>query len=498
MMSGQWLSPVLRLSDLFSGIAMPQGGNPEISGIAMDSRSVRPGYLFLACKGLSAHGMAFAADAVERGAAAIAWEPDGFDALSVPLPAIRVERLGERAGEIAAKFHGYPSEQLDVIGITGTNGKTSVAHYVTQSLDQPEARTGIIGTLGVGLYGEAVTSGHTTPDVVSNHRLLAGFLRRGASSVAMEVSSHGLDQGRVNGVRFSTAVFTNLSHDHLDYHGSLEAYADAKRRLFSWPGLESVVVNVDDAVGAQILRQTPAELRRVACSLQGPVPGVLSVWADNIESAAAGMAFDLHTPWGRGRVHSQLVATFNVANLLSTAAVLLLRGMPFASVVDCLQQVRPVAGRMETFGGHGLPLVIVDYAHTPDALAQSLVAARAHAEHRVLCVFGCGGDRDAAKRPEMGRIAESLADIAIITNDNPRGESPERIVADIRRSLKAPELFPVMLDRKAAIEAALQLAGPGDVVLVAGKGHEDYQLIGSQRFPFSDRTVVADWLEARR
>ncbi len=497
MMSGRRLSSLPRLTDLFSGIAVPQTGNPEIAGIAMDSRSVRPGYLFLACKGLSSHGMAFAADAIAQGAAAIAWEPGGFEAANLPLPAIRVERLGERAGEIAARFYGRPSEQLDVIGITGTNGKTSIAHYLAQSLDRPEARAGIIGTLGVGLYGEAVSSAHTTPDVVSNHRLLAEFLSRGAATVAMEVSSHALDQGRVNALHFNTAVFTNLSHDHLDYHGSLDAYAAAKRKLFAWPGLESVVINADDAVGAELLQQLPSTVRRVACSLHGPVADLPSVWAANIEATAAGMAFDLHTPWGEGRVQSRLVARFNVANLLETAAVLLLRGEDFASVVQRLAQLRPVPGRMETFGGDGQPLVIIDYAHTPDALQQALQAARAHAADRVICVFGCGGERDAAKRPAMGRIAESLADIAIITNDNPRGEAAEQIVADIRRGLSAPDLFPVMLDRKAAIEAALALAGADDVVLIAGKGHEDYQIIGNQRFPFSDRAVVAEWLEAR-
>ena len=476
---------------------MPQGGDPEITGVTMDSRSVRPGYLFLACKGLSSHGMSFAAEAIERGAAAIAWEPDGFEAATLPLPAIRVEKLGQRAGEIAAKFYGYPSEQLDVIGITGTNGKTSVAHYLAQSLDRPEAPAAIIGTLGVGLFGQAKASAHTTPDVVSNHRLLAEFLGRGAASVAMEVSSHALDQGRVNALHFTTAVFTNLSHDHLDYHGSLDAYAAVKRKLFFWPGLEAAVINADDEVGVGLLQQLPSTVRGIAYSLSRPVAGCSSVWASNIEANAIGMAFDLHTPWGGARVQSQLVAEFNVANLLATAAVLLLRGETFTAVVERLQQVRPVTGRMETFGGGGRPRIIIDYAHTPDALKQSLQAARAHAGDRVICVFGCGGDRDTAKRPEMGRVAESLADIAVLTNDNPRSERPEQIIADIRSGLSTADRFPVVLDRKEAIEAALASANAEDVVLIAGKGHEDYQIIGKQRFRFSDRAVVMDWLGAR-
>ncbi len=497
-MMSQPLSQQLRLADLFDGIATVSGGNPPIGGLAMDSRLVRPGDLFLACRGLTSHGLSFASDAIDRGAVAIAWEPDGLEAVNLPLPTVRVARLAERAGEIAARFYGHPSASLGVIGITGTNGKTSIAHYIAQSFDRPGDRAGIIGTLGTGLYGEVARTTHTTPDAVTNQRLLAECLARGASRVAMEVSSHALDQGRVGGVRFSTAVFTNLSHDHLDYHGSLEAYAAAKRKLFSWPELEAAVVNVDDAVGREILASLPDGVRKVACSLQGPVGGVLSFWASEIGHGARGMDFRLHTPWGDAMIESRLVGRFNVANMLATAAVLQLDGRPFDDVVEALRALQPVCGRMETFGGDGQPLVVVDYAHTPDALRQVLEAVRPHAEHRVICVFGCGGDRDTAKRPLMGRIAEQLADITILTNDNPRSEQPERIVADIRAGLAEPDLMPVMLDRKAAIEAALALADTGDVVLIAGKGHEDYQIIGTQRFPFSDRDVVRAWLEGRR
>ena len=500
MMARHSLPYSLRLAELLSGFGAPQGGNPAIAGIAMDSRSVRPGYLFLACRGIASHGLRFAAEAIERGAAAIAWEPgEGIEVAGLGVPTVRVEALARRAGEIAARFYGDPSRRLRVIGITGTNGKTSVAHYLAQSLDRPPAaRAAIIGTLGVGLYGEAAASAHTTPDAVTNQRLLAGFRDRGATAVAMEVSSHALDQARVGGVHFETAVFTNLSHDHLDYHGSLEAYAEAKRRLFRWPALEAAVVNVDDEVGARILAELPTGVRGIACSMRGPVADRESVWASELTRGAAGMAFRLHTPWGVAAVQSRLVARFNVSNLLATAAVLLLGGMPLAEVVARLERVRPVAGRMETFGGVERPLAVVDYAHTPDALEQALRAVREHAAGRVICVFGCGGDRDAAKRPQMGRIAERLADIVILTNDNPRTERPERIIDDIRAGLTAPELAPVMLDRRAAIEAALALATPDDVVLIAGKGHEDYQIIGKQRFDFSDRAVVADWLEAAR
>ncbi len=500
MMANHSLPYSLRLAELLTGFGTPRGGNPAIDGIAMDSRSVRPGYLFLACRGIASHGLRFAAEAIGRGAAAIAWEPgEGIEVAGLGVPTVRVEALARRAGEIAARFYGDPSRRLRVIGITGTNGKTSVAHYLAQSLDQPPAaRAGIIGTLGVGLYGETVASTHTTPDAVTNQRLLASFRDRGASAVAMEVSSHALDQARVGGIHFETAVFTNLSHDHLDYHGSFEAYAEAKRRLFGWPALEAAVVNADDAVGARILAELPTGVRGIACSIRGPVAGSESVWASELARGSTGMVFRLHTPWGVAVVQSRLLARFNVSNLLVTAAVLLLGGMPLAEVVTRLERVRPVVGRMETLGGGDRPLAVIDYAHTPDALEQALRAVREHAAGRVICVFGCGGDRDAAKRPQMGRIAERLADIVILTNDNPRTERPEEIVADIRAGLTAPELASVMLDRRAAIEAALALASPDDVVLIAGKGHEDYQIIGKQRFDFSDRAVVADWLEATR
>ncbi len=496
-MMSQPLSHPLRLADLFDGIGTPRGGNPVISGVAMDSRAVRPGDLFLACRGIGSHGLAFAADAIDRGAAAIAWEPDGFEAVNLPLPTVRVGALARRAGEIAARFYAHPSEHLAVVGITGTNGKTSIAHYLAQSFDRPGERAAIIGTLGAGLYGEAEQSAHTTPDAVTNQRLLAGFLAQGARRVAMEVSSHALDQARVGGIRFTTAVFTNLSHDHLDYHGSLDAYAEAKRKLFAWSGLEAAVVNADDAVGREILATLPQGVRGVACSLRGASAGVASVWASDIRHGRRGMDFVLHTPWGDAVVESALVARFNVANMLATAAVLLLDGRPLDEVVAALGALRPVTGRMESFGGDDRPLAVVDYAHTPEALRQALEAVRPHAEHRVICVFGCGGDRDAAKRPVMGRIAETLADIVIVTSDNPRGERPERIADEILAGLVQPDLVPVVLDRRAAIEAALDLADPGDVVLIAGKGHEAYQIIGQQRFPFSDREVVQQWLEAR-
>ncbi len=495
MMSRQSASVTCRIADLLGSLGQVSGGNPEIAGLTMDSRAVRPGYLFLACKGAASHGLEFAAEAIERGAAAIAWEPAGFDVARLSVPMARVEYLAARAGEIAARFYGFPAEQLRVIGVTGTNGKTSIVHYIAQCLDRAGSTVGLIGTLGVGLYGKAAASTHTTPDAVRNQQLLAEFLQNGAGSAVMEVSSHALDQGRVNAIRYATAVFTNLTHDHLDYHGDMATYAAAKRKLFATPGLEAAVINADDVVGSALLSELPRGVRRVAYSLRGPVPGVMSVWADRLASHPEGMAFELHTPWGDASLQSRLLADFNVANLLAAASVLLLASIPFDEVVSLLQQVTSVVGRMETLGGGEQPLVVVDYAHTPDALAQSLMALRAHTQGKLICVFGCGGDRDADKRPEMGRIVEQKADVGIITNDNPRFEAPESIVQDIQRGLRHVDVMPVVLDRRDAIEAALRLAAPGDAVLIAGKGHEEYQIIGRQRFPFSDRLVVTEFLE---
>jgi UDP-N-acetylmuramoyl-L-alanyl-D-glutamate--2,6-diaminopimelate ligase len=371
-----------------------------------------------------------------------------------------------------------------VVGVTGTNGKTTTTHLLAQALDRPEARCGLIGTLGSGFPGQLDPSLHTTPDAISVHRLMAEFVNAGARTVCMEVSSHALDQARVAGVQFDIALFTNLTRDHLDYHGDMQAYAAAKARLFDFPHLKAVVINQDDAFGRELIKRTRGRARIVSFGLHGG-----DVQALSVDTSTDGLTLAIATPHGETRLRSSLLGRFNAANLLAALAVLLVAGIPLAEATSALAQTRPVAGRMERFGGvDGQPLVVVDYAHTPDALEKVLQALREHTQGKLVCVFGCGGDRDRGKRPQMGRIAEQLADVVILTNDNPRHEDPAAIINEIASGMQTtPSAVP---DRTQAIRVALSGACAGDIVLVAGKGHEDYQQVGDRRLDYSDRDTV--------
>lgn len=475
---------------------VPAEANRPITGITVDSRRVRPGDLFLARSGTKSHGASFVDAAIERGAAAIALESSEKPVLtgttgSLVVPQIPVPSLGSRIGEIASRFFGRPSEQLSVFGITGTNGKTSVSQFIAQALSR-EAKVGVIGTLGSGLLGQLETTGHTTPDAVRVQAELARFVALGAGYAVMEVSSHALDQGRVNAVRFSVAVFTNLTHEHLDYHGDMSSYAEAKRRLFEWPGLKAAVLNTDDAVGREWASSLPESVPVISYGMTsiGNLPP--TVFGYELTLTLEGLGISVITPWGEGRLQTPLLGRFNAANLLAALGALLAIGMPFDTALSGLSAVRTVPGRMERFGGKGLPLVVVDYAHTPDALEQVLITLREHCQGtgKLLCVFGCGGDRDKAKRPEMGKVAQQLADAVVITNDNPRHEDPTVIVEDIKRGMSHSNNAYVIPDRAEAIGRAIAMAGEGDIVLVAGKGHETEQQIGDVKIPFSDREEV--------
>ncbi len=485
------------LERLLSGFVSAAGAPLAVTGVCMDSRLVQAGDLFLACQGVDHHGLKFLNEAIARGASAVAWEPapQVSPANTLGIPTFAVPDLRARAGEIAARFYGDPSATLSVVGVTGTNGKTSVSHYVAQSFSEGGQSCGLMGTVGSGVYGRTRRSSQTTPGPVDIQRCLAEICDAGAQRAVMEVSSHALDQGRVNGVRFNTAVFTNLSHDHLDYHGSMARYAQAKRRLFDIEGLRKAVINSDDETGRLWLRELSGRLETLAYSVLPGNPYRAAVWADNVVETRAGLRFDLHTPWGQSAIDSRLIGSFNVENLLATAAVLGLFDFSLEQIRNALQRIKPVPGRMEAFGGGRQPLVVVDYAHTPDALGKALTALRNHTQGKLICVFGCGGDRDAHKRPAMGAMVEQRADLGIITDDNPRSERPTDIVADIRSGLTLPEAMPVLHDRLAAIQAALQLAGGQDCVLIAGKGHEDYQVIGTERYHFSDREAVRRLLQ---
>lgn len=492
--------PGTMLRDIFSDWST--GLLPEIvvTGLSVDSRLVNPGDLFLATQGVAGHGLEHVAEAVERGAVAIAWE-SALNLQSPPIvsvPLIEIPRLGSLIGDIASCFYGNPSEQLQVIGITGTNGKTSVAQFIAQAVSSDERPCGLIGTLGVGVFGRTRRSSNTTPGALDNQRILAEIRAANADYAVMEVSSHALDQGRINGVNFSTAVFTNLSHDHLDYHGSMESYAAAKKKLFVRSSLKHLVLNIDDEIGRAWAQEFADHSGLLTCSVAVGNPYGADLCVDAIEVHSEGVGFRLLTPWGKAKIQTKVLGGFNVENLLAAGAVLGAHGFDLEMIERSLSETTPVPGRMEMFRAPGQPTIVVDYAHTPDALEQALMTLRHHISGKLICVFGCGGDRDVDKRPVMGAVAERYADLAIITDDNPRHEQPANIAQDIQLGLKNAERMPVIHDRSEAIRAAFELAQAEDCVLVAGKGHEDYQIIGDERFSFSDRGQVQTLLAGRK
>lgn len=457
-----------------------------ISGLKLDSRKVECGDLFFACQGTQVHGEIYIPVALKNGASAILRESPSFGIkkLDNDIPCIDVPNLSQKIGEIAARFYNTPSQKMHITGVTGTNGKTSITHFIAQML-HPHIPCGVIGTLGYGIYGNLQAGSHTTPDAIQMHSLLADLYAKKLRHVAMEVSSHSLAQGRVNSVQFDTAVFTNLSHDHLDYHGTMEAYGESKKRLFSMPYLKTAVINIDDDFGKVILADLPKTVRAITYSLKKGS----DVYVDDISYHKAGYHCTVHTPEGSGQLYIPLFGEFNISNVLAALIVLLNKGIEFSTLISRIADLRSVAGRMEHFGGNGKPTIIVDYAHTPDALEKTLSTLRKHCHAKLYCVFGCGGNRDKTKRPVMGEIAKRLADYVIITEDNPRHESSTAIIQDILQGCPQPtEIIP---NREQAIRWTVQQANFQDIVLIAGKGHEEYQEIGDSRLPFSDRELVA-------
>jgi UDP-N-acetylmuramoyl-L-alanyl-D-glutamate--2,6-diaminopimelate ligase len=472
--------------------------------MCMDSRQVKPGDLFLACGGRRAHGQTFIEQAVSAGAVAVLWEC-GDNTPCVPLnwrsspkgrrvPLIAVPQLSSRVGVLADQFYGHPSADLFVVGVTGTNGKTSCSQFLAQTLqaDQP---CGVMGTLGHGIPPQLVQTGHTTPDAVTCHRWLAEMRDAGVSCVSMEVSSHALDQGRVDGVRFDCAVFTNLTREHLDYHGDMAAYQQAKSSLFHMPGLRYAVINSDDPFGRRLLSLIPDSVEIVTygldCNTLRP-----TVCGQALQLTDHGMHLTVNSAWGSANLDAPLFGRFNASNLLAVFGVLLLHGVPLPEVVSRLARVKPVAGRLERFEKKNKPRVFVDYAHTPDALEQVLGTLADHTRGKLWCVFGCGGERDRGKRPLMGEIAERLADFVVLTDDNPRHEDPLNIIEDIQRGMHDVDAIYVQRDRREAIRLAITNAQAEDIILVAGKGHEDYQLIGDETRFFSDADEVRALLES--
>jgi UDP-N-acetylmuramoyl-L-alanyl-D-glutamate--2,6-diaminopimelate ligase len=467
-----------------------------IERLAADSRRCAPGVAFFAYPGERADGRRFIPDAIAKGAAAVLWEAEGF----AWDPAWRVPNAGvaglrRAAGALAHDFYGRPSAALWTCGVTGTNGKTTCTQWIAAALTGAGSKCGVIGTLGAGFPGRLEDARNTTPDALDLHRTLAGMRRQGAVAVAMEVSSHGLEQGRLGGVAFDCALFTNLSHDHLDYHGTMDAYAAAKARLFDAEALTGAVLNLDDVFGAQLAQRLAARgVRTIGTSLFPAAASGEFIVATAIDGERVRIA----SSWGEAEVELRAPGRFNVSNALGVAGVLVAHGMAFQDAMRCLAQLPDVPGRMQRLGGKGEPLVVVDYAHSPDALDKVVQALRPVADARggrLVAVFGAGGERDRAKRAPMGTVASRLADHVVLTSDNPRGEDPLAILRDIEAGVDAPH--EVQPDRAQAIASAIAQAADADVVLVAGKGHETTQEIAGRRLPFSDAEAARAALARR-
>ena len=477
-----------------------------VSGLCADSRQLAPGEIFVALSGVHGDGRAHIDDALARGAAAVLWEDDGrYACPALAVPAQGVKGLRALAGDIADLVYGRASERLRLIGVTGTNGKTSVSQWIAQAMSLLGRPCAVIGTLGSGFPGAMQAGMNTTPDLIGLRRALSGLASAGAEACAIEASSIGLVEGRVAGLEFAVAVFTNLSRDHLDYHADMADYGAAKARLFAAPGLESAVLNLDDEFGRTLCAGLAGRgLRRLGYTL-GPADRLAGLAeeilaAEDLRITGGGIRFTARCGESRARVEARLHGRFNAANLLAVLGALLASGFPLPEAAAALAQLTPPPGRMQAVSeGRDEPLVVVDYAHSPDALEQTLATLREVAVARggrLICLFGCGGQRDAGKRPLMGAVAERLADRVLLANDNPRAEDPQAIIDDILQGMKsAPRVEP---DRAAAIRLAVLTAAARDVVLLAGKGHESYQELGCTRLPFSDLEQAQRALSARR
>ena len=487
---------------LLDGIAtVPNIESREVLDLTLDSREVRAGSLFFALPGRTAHGLKFAADAAARGASVVLWEPCAqVDVPRLPASvfAAAIPGLADLVGRIADRFFGWPSSQLRITGITGTNGKTTCAYLLAQCLERLGSQAAYMGTIGWGRIASLASTALTTPDVVTVHRELAQLKASGVREVAMEVSSQALDQNRVAGVRFHSAAFTNLSRDHLDYHGSMADYGAAKARLFAVPELEHIIVNVGDAFGREFAQNYAGRVPLTAIWIGAGDSGWLAeraLRAVTVTLNMHGLSLELDGSFGKAAVTTRLLGRFNAENTLVVLACLLSLDASLADAVRVIAECVPPPGRMEVVEpvSKAKPMAVVDYAHTPDALAQALRALREHCQGALWCVFGCGGDRDPGKRRIMGALADELADEIIITDDNPRSEDPQAITRAIASGVTTRRVR-IIHDRAEAIHAALSEAQPLDVVLIAGKGHEDYQIYGDTRRSFSDRREAQRYL----
>ncbi len=484
------------LNQLLADMVDPTPPALMVSGLKLDSRQVVAGDLFFALQGSRDSGLKYIDKAAARGAVAILVESEALTSLpQCEAPLIGVDNLKNKVSDIAGHFYRHPSQLMEVVGVTGTNGKTSCCQFVASAMDHLGIRCGVIGTLGFGAVDNLQATTHTTPDAIMMQQMLADLSQEGFKAVALEVSSHGMDQSRVDGVRFDTAVFTNLTRDHLDYHGDMQSYAESKRRFFDLPGIRHAIINVDDPYGREMVNRLPERLAVYRYSISD---NEADVRVTKAEFSSRGLKAAISSPWGDGIIKSALLGRFNLANLLAVFSVLCVQGIPIARALEAIASLTTVSGRMERFGGAGLPTVVVDYAHTPNALEVTLGTLRELCAGKLWCVFGCGGDRDQGKRAEMGQIAENMSDELVLTNDNPRGEKAESIIQDIKSGMRNPDKARVELDRAAAIRSAIQLADERDMILVAGKGHESWQEIEGARIAFSDVEQVKQSLNMLR
>lgn len=468
--------------------------NLVVQGLTDDSRKVNPGDLFIAVPGLNTDGRNYIQEVADRSAALVLCEPPA-PKISVGIPVVEISDLKSVTGCIASRYYGDPSSQMLVIAITGTNGKTSCSHFISESLSNLGRKCGIVGTMGYGTIGHLSGPGLTTPDAISLQKCLADLLDDSCQAVSIEASSHGLEQCRLNGTQIDVAVFTNITRDHLDYHKSFDDYKKTKQILFQWEGLKTAIINIDDDFGVELCDLISGKVEVLSTSTLSSDADVTS---SDVRLDSHGMKFKLVSPWGEGTVRSPLMGRFNIANLLSTAALLGSQGYPFLEIVKMLSRIGVVRGRMEVVRGEGCASVLIDYAHTPDALEKALLATREHCDGELWCVFGCGGDRDKGKRQQMGEIASRIADHIMITDDNPRSESSIEITKEIARGVLDGTDTQIMTDRREAILKVLAQAKSDDTVLIAGKGHEEYQEIKGKRVSFSDFNIVEEFISKTR
>jgi UDP-N-acetylmuramoyl-L-alanyl-D-glutamate--2,6-diaminopimelate ligase len=472
-----------------------------LSGLQLDSRKVKNGDVFIALNGVNTNGNKFISDAIGKGAVAVLMESEKEGiSNTLTVPVISVTNLKLKLGKIASQYYEHPSKDLTIVGVTGTNGKTSVIHFLAQILsDHGNVPVGSIGTLGCGQFNKLKQCANTTPDIITINQLLFEFRSQNIKNVLMEVSSIGLEQGRVNEINFETAVFTNLTRDHLDYHGDMSLYGDSKKKLFDAPGIINAVINVDDDFGIKLASEISSQINKIGYGIVGNHSnGHLNkydVFASIKNDEFNSLDVDITSPWGKGEVNVPISGKYNVYNLLACLSVACLQGISFDKVLDIFTNLNAVPGRMEYFGKPTIAKIFIDYSHTPDALQQALISLRSQCKGKLICVFGCGGGRDRGKRSEMGMIAEQYADHIILTNDNPRTESAENIIKDIQSGMKGKVPVEINIDRSSAIRKSIEITGKDDYVLIAGKGHESYQEIGVTKHPYSDRQQVRNLLE---